>query len=74
MKKNMDKNIVEQLIKIKGIDNKEYFAKVIMCENDECNRPSTLHLTQDDKFYCDKHGKEKVGSFIKAVNSLGGFV
>ncbi len=42
--------------------------------NEECNKPATLHLTQDDKFYCDEHGEKEVGSFIQAVNSLGGFV
>ena len=66
--------IKEQLIKIKGADGKEYFAKAIKCENDECNKLATLHLTQNDKFYCDEHGKKEVGSFIEAVKNLGGFL
>ena len=63
----------EQLIKIKAGD-KEVFAKVIQCSKEDCNEMATAHLTQDDKFYCDKHGTEEVGSFLKAINSLGGFV
>ena len=61
----------EELIKIK-VGEKECFAKLLVCENESCNEPATTKLTQDNKFYCDKHGQEKVGDFIKAVANLGG--
>lgn len=63
----------ENIIKIKGADDKEYFAEIIKCEFKDCNELATVRLTQDNKFYCDKHGQEEVGNFIKVVNSLGGF-
>jgi len=65
--------VKEQLTKIKAGD-KEVFVKVIQCEKDDCNELATAHLTQDDKFYCDKHGQEEVVSFFKAVAGSGGFV
>ena len=64
----------KELIKIK-VGEKECFAELLFCENnEECKDFAEVHLTQDDKFYCDKHGQEKVGGFIKAVSGLGGFV
>ena len=64
---------MEELIKIQ-FGEKECFAKLVFCEAGNCDEPATTKLTQDSKFYCDKHGQEKVGGFIKAVASLGGFV
>ena len=63
----------KELIKIK-VGEKECFAELLVCEVEECKDFATTHLTQDNKFYCDKHGEEKVGGFIKAVNSLVRFV
>jgi len=62
----------EEMIKIK-VGEKECYAKLIICSFENCNEPSETRLTQDSKFYCNKHGQEKVGGFIKAVVGLGGF-
>ena len=64
----------EGIIKIKAGEDKEVFCKLIICAKEDCNLPSELHLTQDDKFYCKKHGEEQVANFIKTVAGLGGFV
>ena len=63
----------EELIKIK-VGEKECFAKLIFCSKEDCKDFAETKLTQDDKFYCEKHGGEKVGNFMSAINSLGGFV
>lgn len=44
------------------------------CQKEGCEKEATTRLTQDDKFYCDEHANEEVGNFLKAINSLGGFV
>ena len=45
-----------------------------ICDFDVCIKLAQTSLTQDGKNYCNEHASKKVGNFIKAINSLGGFV
>ena len=64
----MMENKTGELIKVQG-NGKEYLARMIVCESDNCNENAETKV-YDGKFYCGKHGEEKVGNFVKTATQF----
>ena len=43
----------------------------VACQYKECKDVATKWLSQDNKYYCEKHSVEEVENFIKTVAGLG---